>query len=96
MIYSRFEKIINNRVTSNPNMLVPLYLMMCYAYYVEDNPIVSDGFFDKFAKKLLKEYDGITHHHKYLIDKDDLEAGSFLGSYPLIVEGALSHFRNFS
>lgn len=94
MTYSRFERIIENRTSSNPNMLVPFYLMMCYAYYIQDDPIVSDGFYDKIAKKLLKEYDQINHHHKYLIDKDDLVAGSFLGEYPSIIEGALSSFRS--
>ena len=89
----RLEKVISNRITDNPNMMVPYYLMTSYAYYVEDDPIVSDSFYDKLAKKLLKEFDNIEHYHKKVIDKDALSAGSFLGEYPLIVKGALHDFK---
>lgn len=91
---AKSEVIINNRITDNPNMLVPYYLMLSYAYYKQDDPIVSDGFYDKLARKLLKEYDNIEHYHKHLISKDDLHAGSFLGKYPSIIEGALNSFRS--
>lgn len=91
---SRAEKTITNRITDNVNMLVPFYLMCSYAYYVDDDPIVTDSFYDKLARKLLKEYDNINHYHKELIDKDALEAGSFLGQYPSIVGGALRAFRD--
>lgn len=87
------ERIITNRITDNPNMLVPYYLMLSFAYYKQDDPIVSDAFYDKLARKLLKEYDNIEHYHKHLISKDALEAGSFLGEYPSIVEGALNDLR---
>lgn len=87
------ERIITNRITDNPNMLVPYYLMLSFAYYKQDDPIVSDAFYDKLARKLLKEYDNIEHYHKHLISKGDLEAGSFLGEYPSIVEGALNDLR---
>ena len=87
------ERIITNRITDNPNMLVPYYLMLSFAYYKQDDPIVSDAFYDKLARKLLKEYDNIEHYHKHLISKDALEAGSYLGEYPSIVEGALNDLR---
>lgn len=90
---TRMEKVILNRIGDNPNMLVPYYLMTSYAYYVEDDPIVSDSFYDNLAKKLLKEFDNIQHHHKSVIDKDALSAGSFLGEYPGIVQGALHSFK---
>jgi NAD-dependent DNA ligase len=90
---NRVERKIIKYISENPNMLVPYYLMMSYAYYVQDDPIVSDGFYDKLAQKLLKEYDNIVHYHKHIISKSDLEAGSFLGEYPSIVEGALNSFK---
>lgn len=90
---SKVERIITNRITDNLNMLVPYYLMLSFAYYKQDDPIVSDAFYDKLARKLLKEYDNIEHYHKHLISKDDLKAGSFLGEYPSIVEGGLNSFR---
>ena len=80
-------------VDKNINMSVPWYLMAAYAYYEEDNPILSDSMFDRLAKKMLKNWDAIEHFHKHVITKDDLEAGSFLGEYPSRVKGALDALR---
>lgn len=73
----------------NINMMVPWYLMAAYAYYKQDDPILSDQFFDSMAKTMLTVWDDINHRHKHLITVNDLEAGSYLGEYPSIVEGAL-------
>lgn len=72
----------------NHNLLVPYYIMMAYRYYVKDDPIVSDSLFDKTAKKLLKVWDQIDHYHKDYLNKDMLEAGTYIGDYPAIAEGA--------
>jgi hypothetical protein len=77
----------------NINMMVPYYLMASYAYYVEDKPIFSDGFFDEMGKKMLACWDDIEHFHKEYITKGDLEAGTFLGEYPSRVEGGLKSLR---
>ena len=89
MFDSHADEIIKNNI----NMSVPYYLMASYAYYVEDDPIFSDAFYDELAKTILAEWDNITHRHREVIDKDALEAGSFLGEYPSIVEGALKSLR---
>lgn len=78
------------------NLLVPFYLMAAYAYYVEDDPIVDDAFFDNIAKLLTEHWDRITHPHKEYINFDDLDAGSYLGKYPQLAIGALTHLRNNS
>jgi len=80
-------------VTQNKNLLVPWYLLASYAYYKEDDPILSDKMYDHMAYQLLTEWDEIEHRHKELIDKDALRAGSFLGEYPTIVENALKEVR---
>ena len=41
-------------IDDNINMLVPWYLMASYAYYVDDDPIITDNMFDKLGQKLLK------------------------------------------
>jgi hypothetical protein len=74
-------------------MAVPYYLMASYAYYVEDDPIFTDGFYDGLAKTILDNWNTITHRHRDVLSKDDLEAGSFLGEYPSIIEGALKSLR---
>lgn len=78
----------------NINMMVPWYLMASYAYYVKDDAIFSDGFFDEMGKTMLERWDDIEHFHKEHITKGDLEAGTFLGEYPSRVEGALESVRD--
>jgi len=80
-------------IETNKNMMVPWYLMAAYGYYVQDNPILSDSFFDKLAKRMLNDWDNIEHQHKDNITKSDLEAGTFLGKYPSRVEDALKSLR---
>ena len=70
-----------------------MYLIAAYAYYVEDNPIMSDWQFDVLAKRLLEKWDTIEHPHKSFISEDDLRAGTFLGKYPSIVPDALYQYR---
>jgi len=77
----------------NINMMVPWYLMASYAYYVQDDAIFSDGFFDSMGKVMLERWDEIEHFHKEHITKGDLEAGTFLGKYPSRVEGGLQSLR---
>ena len=77
----------------NINMMVPWYLMAAYAYYKQDEPILSDAFFDAMGKTMLEVWDDITHYHKHLITVDDLQAGTYLGEYPSIVEGALEDVK---
>lgn len=88
------DKYAANIITANINMAVPYYLMASYAYYVEDDPIFSDAFYDKLAEIIFKKWNNITHRHRDVIDKDALKAGSFLGKYPSIIEGALKSFRD--
>lgn len=81
-------------IDNNPNMMVPWYLMAAYAYYVEDEPILSDSIFDRLSKKMLKEWENIEHMHKEFISEGDLKAGTFLGEYPTRIQGAVKHLRN--
>ena len=77
----------------NINMMVPWYLMAAYAYYKQDEPILTDAFFDAMGKTMLERWDDIDHFHKHLITVNDLEAGTYLGEYPSIIEGALEDVK---
>ena len=90
------EKAFCDNIESNINLTIPWYLMASYAYYVEDNPILSDSMFDKLAKKILKEWDKIEHYHKEYLSKDMLEAGTFIGKYPSRVQGAVESVRKIN
>lgn len=80
-------------VEKNPNMLVPYYIMAAYAYYVEDEPFISDAAYDKINKMLIEKWDVVQHVHKDLIDKDQLDAGTCLIQYPEIIKWAVKDLR---
>lgn len=88
------EKACLDICDSNINMTVPWYIMASYAYYVEDNPILKDGMFDRLAKKILNNWDNIEHFHKHHLNKDMLEAGTYLGEYPSRVPDAVNQLRD--
>lgn len=67
--------------------------MCSYAYYVEDNPLITDDEFDNLAKWLLENWDDVDHQHKSYITRNDLVAGTFLGKYPSMVPGAVRSYR---
>lgn len=88
-----YDKLCMETTDDNNNMLVPWYLMAAYAYYVEDNPILSDMLFDRICMKLLTHYDEVEHVHKDYISKDELDAGTFLGKYPSRIKDAVNELR---
>jgi len=65
-----------NIETLHINRLVPFYLMSSYLYYKEDRQVLTDGDFDRLAKRLLDNWDSVDHMHKHLISKEDLQAGT--------------------
>lgn len=66
--------------------------MCAYAYYEMDKPLIEDFEFDALAKEILENWDNIQHMHKYLLTKDMLVAGTYLGEYPNIVKGAVGNY----
>ena len=78
----------------NPNMMIPWYLMASYAYYEEDDSILSDGLFDGLAHRMLEVWDDIDHWHKGLITVGDLKAATLLRrDFPGRVKGAVEALR---
>lgn len=81
-------------IDDSMNMIVPWYLMAAYAYYVDDDPIITDSIFDRLAKQMLDMWDMIDHVHKDLITKDMLEAGTYQGEYPSRIKYAVQALRS--
>ena len=82
-------------ISSNINMCVPWYIMAAYAYYVEDNPLLEDYTYDRLATKMINHWDEIEHFHKHFLNKDMLQAGTYLGEYPSRVKDAVVALRGF-
>jgi NAD-dependent DNA ligase len=78
---------------TNPNMLVPYYLMFSYAYYKENESLISDSEYDQICQDLITNWDNITHWHKPLLSLESLKAGTGydIAKYPnRVVSAALS------
>lgn len=85
------------RTALNINLVVPWLLMASYAYYIEDDPILSDGMYDQLSKTMAASYDAIEHHHKVLIARPDGAVVHLHAlpefEYPLRVVGGLNYLR---
>lgn len=77
-------------LATNPNMLIPHYLIHSYLYYELDVAVISDLLYEDLCKQLLREWDRVEHRHKDLVDKGSLTAGTgyYLKDYPGIVKGS--------
>jgi len=71
---------------------VSMYMMAAYAYYMDDEPIMSDHEFDMLAQYILENYAQYSKH-PHCPSEDDLKAGTYLGEYPTIVRVALDRYR---
>ena len=70
-------------------MLVPYYLMYSYAYYKENESLITDFEYDQICQDLITNWDNITHWHKPLLDLESLKAGTGYDiKYPNRVVGA--------
>ena len=61
---------------TNKNMLVPYYLMFSYAYYQENESLITDSEYDQICRDLITDWNDITHWHKPLLNLDSLRAGT--------------------
>ena len=74
---------------TNPNMLVPYYLMFSYAYYKENESLITDSEYDQICQDLITNWNNITHWHKPLLSLESLKAGTGYDiKYPPRVVGA--------
>ena len=70
-------------------MLVPYYLMYSYAYYQENESLITDSEYDQICQDLITNWNNITHWHKPLLSLESLKAGTGYDiKYPPRVVGA--------
>lgn len=67
--------------------LVTVYMVASFCYHKLNETIISDEDYDQVCRRLISEYDSITHQHKSFLDKGALRAGSgfHITNYPTIV-----------
>ena len=61
------DELCERLVRENIDMVVPWFLMACYAYDKLDTPIISDACFDKMGKLLQEKHLELHHRHMHLI-----------------------------
>ena len=90
----RNDGICDVALATSRNMLVPWYLIACWAYFVGDHPLLTDARFDRLCRELDGEWETIEHRHKHLVDRAWLQAGTCglaREAYPCSVRGAATH-----
>jgi len=72
------DRRVEEFLKKGPNLLVPWYLILSYAYYFLDVSLVSDGLYDRICKDLMAALDAfdIDHRHMGLCDMEALAAGT--------------------
>jgi hypothetical protein len=58
------------------NALFGEYLEHSIRYYLLDNPVVPDGYFDTLCQTLLASWPQVTHRYRGLCDESALSAGT--------------------
>lgn len=73
---------------SDLNKLFVKYLMSCFLYYKKNEIVLEDKQYDLICKTLAANFDSITHPHKKLVTKADIEAqtGYRIKRYPKITQ----------
>lgn len=85
-------------IASDSNMLVPWYLIASYAYYIRDEYIITDSYYDTICFLLMEELDAVNidHRHAHLCDMKALSAGTghhiSESQYPLIIVSVAEGF----
>ena len=72
------DRRVEEIISGDPNMLVPWYLIASYAYYVLDDPVISDDLYDRVCFLLAEELDAVNidHMHAHMCDPEALRAGT--------------------
>lgn len=77
---------------SDPNKIVPWYIMAMYAEN-EGDPILSAGQFDRIRRRLIDSWEEVEHELKDYITLDDVVDRKFRGEYPQSVILAKKQIR---
>lgn len=88
------DKELVDATDRNVNQMIPWYIISAYAYYEEDDPILSDAAFDKLSKKMIEAWDTIEHYHKEYVTLDNLRYRTYTGEYPKRIKGGLDSLRD--
>lgn len=83
------EKKAMKAIGKSRNMLIPWYLIAAYAYYVLDEPVLTDATFDAICIMLDEEWDDLEHMHKIYVSRGDLAAGTRMSAlYPSMAKAS--------
>nr|HML29529.1 hypothetical protein [Hyphomicrobium sp.] len=84
---AEIESYCRDRIASDPNMLVPWWIMAAWVYdqWPGGDTLISDALFDEIAERLDREWETITHRHKHLLQRSYLKSAlAIRGRWPLI------------
>lgn len=92
------ESNVSKVIKKEKSALVSWVLMLSYLYYICNDSVVTDTFFDHLMRELDANWDDVEHRHKHLIDREALSAGSLFTlkeeDYPLITRHSAMGIRD--
>lgn len=96
----KYDKYCCNLLLKNKHMAIPLFILTSYAYYVQDDPVVTDACYDFIFKFMLTYWKEIEHMHKDVVFAA-LGAGSTTGSgyaikYPSRIKYVVADMRKIT
>jgi len=87
------EKVVTEYVDIDTNHCVPLFILASYARDVEDDPIVSDGYYERLERKVLTFWDSLEHEHKEKLAVDSANANVSVVEFPSGVQACLDEIK---
>lgn len=87
-----YDQMARDAFKKDKNMVIPWILLSSYCYYIVHRGLVEDITYDRMCRYLLDNWGVLEHRHKYLITKEDMEAGTLYQlkkeDYPGIIQGS--------
>lgn len=76
IVDNKLDHYVKGLVANKINLAVSWWLIASYAYYLLDENLISDEFFDYLTLLIKENYEQITHENKDLITPERIACGS--------------------
>lgn len=76
VVDGKLDMYVRTILEGKPNLAVSWWLISSYAYYMRDETLISDEFFDYLTLLIKENYEQITHENKDLITPERIACGS--------------------
>ena len=90
---SDLDKELSDAIDDDVNELVTWYILSTYARDVEEDPILSEGYYSRIKIRLMREWNEIKHDAKDCISLDSMTGTLYIESYPARISAGIKSLR---